>query len=708
MNESRNDEALKGSRLLVVDDDPMNIDMLSRRLERAGYSVERAMSGREAIERVGAMRLDLILLDHSMPEMTGLEVLRQLRQRYSPLELPIIMVTAVNDSEMTAEAIEAGANDYITKPVDFVIALARIKSQLARSSNERTLIESNMRGALAALGGNDGLWDWDLETNEMYFSPRWTEILGYADAELQNSPEEWFSRIHLDDSNQVQQALEECITGAVEQFDSEHRLRHRDGTWRWVRSRARTMRDASGRALRVAGTLTDITQDKSSDPLTNLPNREALIELLNGALLRMRAQPGYSFAVGLANVDRFKVINDGLGHRAGDELLVAISQRLRAAVENAWVARFGGDEFAILIEQPADAEQISALGRSIARAFSAPFQLRAHEVFCTMSVGVGLGADASSVEDLLRDADTALHRAKTQGAGRLEIFNAGMRRRAVARLELELDLHRAIHNREFEVHYQPKISLFDNRVTGFEALVRWRHPRLGLLYPADFISIAEQTGLIVPLGMWVFEQAARQMVRWQQLFPRTPSLAMSVNLSCRQFLDPNLISDIRRVLSETGAEAHTLRLELTESVLIDDTDGALRILEQLKGLGLGLKMDDFGTGYSSLNYLSRLPFDSLKIDRSFVSQVNEGSNRDVVRTVVQLADTLGMTVVAEGVETQEQLEALRALGCEYAQGYYFCHPARPEEIEEKMCKGSDVWEHGAMPGEAALEEETIA
>jgi EAL domain-containing protein (putative c-di-GMP-specific phosphodiesterase class I) len=313
-------------------------------------------------------------------------------------------------------------------------------------------------------------------------------------------------------------------------------------------------------------------------------------------------------------------------------------------------------------------------------------------LFCTLSVGAALSADATGVEDLLRDADTAQHRAKAQRAGKLEIFHAEMRRRAVARLELELDLHRSVDDHDFEIHYQPKICLFNNTVTGFEALLRWVHPRLGLLYPADFISLAEETGLIVPLGMWVLEQAARQLARWQELFPRTPPLVMSVNLSCRQFLDPNLVSDIRSILSESRLDPQTLRLELTESLLIDDTDGAVRILEQLKSLGLGLKIDDFGTGYSSLNYLSRLPFDALKIDRSFVSNLDNGNGRDIVKTVVQLAGTLGMTVVAEGVETREQLDALRALGCEYAQGYYFSKPVKPEEIEQKLLRSAAGWE----------------
>jgi diguanylate cyclase (GGDEF)-like protein len=426
-----------------------------------------------------------------------------------------------------------------------------------------------------------------------------------------------------------------------------------------------------------------------------------LLERLNVAIARSRIEPECSVAVLLANVDRFKVVNEGLGHRAGDELLVGISQRLKAAAGEALVARVGGDEFAILMVHPADPEQVSRLGTEIQKAFSQPFQLRGHEVFCTLSIGAVLGADATSVEDLLRDADTAQHRAKAHHGGGFEIFRADMRRCAVARLELELDLHRSVDDHNFEIHYQPKICLFNDTVTGFEALLRWAHPRLGLLYPADFISLAEETGLIVPLGMWVLEQAARQLAKWQELFPRTPPLAMSVNLSCRQFLDPNLVADIRRILSETRLDPQTLRLEVTESVLIDDTEAAVRILEQLKSLGLGLKMDDFGTGYSSLNYLSRLPFDSVKIDRSFVANLDNGNGREIVKTVVHLAGALGLTVVAEGVETRTQLDALRALGCEYAQGYYFSRPVKPEEIEQKLLGSAAGWE-------SAVEEESAA
>lgn len=683
-----------GQRLLVVDDDPLNVDMLARRLERAGFVVERAASGREALDRVEAASPDLVLLDHNMPEMTGIEVLSLLRKTYSSLDLPVIMVTAVNDSQVIADALHLGANDYITKPVDFVVVMARIDSHLERRAAERELVKRERRDATAARGSNDGLWDWDLESNEMYFSPRWTEILGYTESELEKNPAEWFGRIHPEDSNSVQRELEATIQGSIEQFESEHRLLHKDRTWRWVRSRAKAAFNECGKTVSIAGTLTDITAGKSADPLTNLPNRSTFVERLADAIAHGNKGPDYRFAVLIVNVDRFKVINEGLGHSFGDELLIAISQRLRRMEGEGvmLVARLRADEFAILVDHRDAAEQVSLLGERIQEVFARPFRLAGRDIFCTTSIGVALcPKEGALVEDLLRDADTAMYHAKALGGGRLEIFDAEMRRRAVERLELEIDLRRSLETHDFEVHYQPKVCLSDNHVIGVEALVRWRHPRLGLMYPNDFIPLAEETGLIVPLGMWVMEQAAKQLSLWQAQFPRVPPIAVSVNVSCRQFLDPNLVSDIQRILKETGLDPSSLHVEVTESVFIHDTNAAVNMLEKLKSMGLGLKMDDFGTGYSSLSSLSRMPFDSVKIDKSFVANLGSEGAAEIIKTVIDLAGTLGMTVIAEGVETRSQLEELRSLGCDYAQGFYFSKPVRPAEIEKILSESPQNW-----------------
>ena len=672
----------KNERLLVVDNDASNLDTLARRLERYGFAVDRASSGGEALRHLDKTQVDLVLLNHHMPEPTGMEVLRRLRATHTSSELPVIMVTALNDTGTVVEALNIGANDYVTKPLDFEVALARIRAQLSRRAAEHELHHRDQRDAMAARGSNDGLWDWNLESNEIYYSRRWKGMLGCSDDEIDNSPAEWFSRIHPDDSNRVQHDLEAAISGSSDSFENEHRLQHKDLSWRWVLSRGKAIRTESGEPLRLAGSQTDVTESKIADPLTNLPNRNLFAERVANALAKSGREARYEFAVLLLDLDRFKVINDSLGRLIGDELLVGIARRLRGIDQKfaAMPARLSGDEFAILMDDVVGLYHVKKAAAWVQQSLAAPFSLEGRDVFCSVSIGIVLGpGDARTVEDILRDAETAMHRAKTLGGGRFEIFDNEMRKQAVARLELETDLRTSLAKGDFEVYYQPKVDLDNGHILGFEALVRWNHPRRGLTLPGEFIAVAEETGLIVPLGRFVLEQACHQLGAWQKEFPRVPPISMSVNVSFRQFRDTHLCENVERVLLEAGVDAGSLRIELTESVLMEDSAGAAQVLDRLKGIGVGLKIDDFGTGYSSLSYLCRLPFDTLKVDRSFVQDMAEGRDGlEIVKTVLALAAGLRLTVVAEGVETKEQAEQLRRLGCHYAQGFYFSRPVEAE------------------------------
>lgn len=678
----------KTERLLVVDGDPINADLLARRLERHGYAVARASSGREALEYLHLHGVDLMLLDDRMPEMTGLEVLECARRNYTASDLPVILFAAATDSNTMVQALNAGANDYITKPVDFAVALARIHAQLTRRAAERELRESDRRDALAARSSNDGFWDWNLETNEIYYSPRWKAMLGYAEDGIENDPAEWFSRIHPEDSNAVQHDLETAISGVTESFESEHRLQHKDKSWRWVLSRGRATLSADGKPLRLAGSQTDVTESKIADPLTNLPNRTLFSERVAASIGRSGRDPNYAFAVLLLDIDRFKVINDSLGHLVGDELLVGVGRRLREIRETfpATLARMGGDEFGILLDDVSGPRDAVMAADWVQKALAKPFPLEGRDVFCSVSIGIVAGpGDALKTEDILRDVETAMYRAKALGGARHEIFDNEMRRRALARLQLETDLRYALEHHDFEVYYQPKINLRTGHTIGFEALARWNHPLRGIVMPDEFIPIAEETGLIVPLGLWVLEQAAAQLRIWQAQFPRLVPLTMSVNVSSRQLRDEGLCEHVRRILEETRIDPGTMRLELTESILAADAPATVRILNRLKGIGVGLKIDDFGTGYSSLSYLCRLPFDTLKIDQSFVQELGRsGEASEIVKSVITLAGGLGLTVVAEGIETQAQADQLRALGCNYGQGFYFFRPMQPAAAEEML------------------------
>src|SRR5581483_4069465 len=382
----------KVAKVLVVDDDHSAVEALARQLETRGYVVESASNGASSLKALGGRELDLILLNDRLVDMTGLDVLSRVRREHSQSDLPVIMMTATEDGGSMVDALNLGANDYVTKPLDFNVALARVGAQLARRSAERQL-RRDERDALAARSSHDGLWDWDLESNEIYYSPRWKTMLGFAESEIENSPAEWFSRIHPAHSVRVQFELERVISGLSDGFDSQHRLRHKDGSWRWVQARGGATRDEEGKPLRLSGTQTDITESKVADPLTNLPNRLLFYESLSAALARSGRERSYSFAVLLLDIDRFKVINDSLGHLTGDEMLVGVARRLRTVLERypAVVARIGGDEFAILLEEIAGPAHASNVAAAIHRALLAePFPLEGHDVYCSVSVGIAI------------------------------------------------------------------------------------------------------------------------------------------------------------------------------------------------------------------------------------------------------------------------------------------------------------------------------
>ncbi len=419
------------------------------------------------------------------------------------------------------------------------------------------------------------------------------------------------------------------------------------------------------------------------DALTGLPNVALFKERLNHAFQRSQRQDDYQFAVLFLDVDRFKVINDSLGHRVGDDLLVAIAHRLKLCLRSLdMVARLGGDEFAILLENVSTVQNVTDVADRIRREVVLPFMLNGHEIFTNVSIGIALSSlGRPQAEDLLTDADTAMYRAKALGRGRYEIFDEVMHTQTARVMQIEHDLRWVIERQELSVHYQPIISLRANRIEGFEALLRWQHPVWGMISPAEFIPVAEETGLIVPIGYWVLEEACRQVKLWQQQFPDYAPLTVNVNLSARQFTQPDLLDKITAILNRTEFDTHSLKLEITESVILGNAEQVSTILSQLKGMGIRLALDDFGTGYSSLSYLHRYPVDTLKIDRSFIDQVDtDGEKLELVRTIITLAWNLGMAVVAEGVETNKQVAQLRALQCESVQGYYFSKPLAPDAM----------------------------
>ncbi len=559
-----------------------------------------------------------------------------------------------------------------------------------RRRTQEELLAARERYSLAVAGANDGIWDWNVVSEEVYYSPRWTTMLGYEETAFPPKLDTWLNLLHPEDRASVTKQLDAHRLGESKAFESEHRMRHHDGTFRWMLSRGLAVRGDDGLATRIAGSQTDITNNKVSDPLTGLPNRVLFNERINQAFETSRGQSAHRFAVLFLDLDRFKIVNDSLGHLAGDELLIGIAQRLREGIAASagpgeyTIARLSGDEFAILIEgiiKEGAAAAASRIGAKLIEDLSRPFLIANREVFTSVSIGIAVdtGGHASPAE-ILRDADTAMYRAKALGKSRCELFDADMRAQAVTRLELDTDLRKAIERNEFIVYYQPKFSIPDKRLEGFEALVRWQHPTRGQVPPSSFIPVAEETGMIIPIGAFVLREACRQMREWQLRRPEA-LLTLSVNISPRQFMEPALLQLVADTLVETNLPASTLFLEVTEDILIGDADAAVKTLHSLKSLGVRLKIDDFGSGYSSLNYLHRYPFDTVKIDRTFIANLESTEGSAIVKAIINLSRDLGMEVTAEGVETEQQLRLLDALGCKHGQGYYFSCPVPPDQAE---------------------------
>ncbi len=687
-------------RLLVVDDDELNRDLLSRMLFRNGYEVITAASGPETLEILDTQPVDLVLLDVMMPGTSGIDILQRIRTRFPANVLPVIMVTALPESQGLVAAMRMGANDYMTKPVDFAIALARIETRLALASVSLEQERASELYRLAVRASDDGLWDWDLVNRHLTLSARWKSILGYAEHEIGCEAEEWFARIHPGDRARWRRDLKEHIEGRAATLECELRVRHKDGRYRWVECRGCASRDASGTAIRLAGNITDITSRKTMDAATLLPNRLWLESELEDAA----AEPGRAALVLLRpdGLDRYRESLPPEEHRA---LLQAIAARLQGALRpaggsgSAEVARAGESDFAILLRQAESAAQVRELAEKVQWSLSGPVAPHSGAAFYSTSVGIALAAVPAERTTLLRDAQAALRHSCEEGQGGITVFHQAMRQHDLEELRLEAALRAAVERQELLVHYQPKVDLEDGSLEGFEALVRWQRPDFGLVMPNDFVPLAERTGLIVPIGKFVLERACLDTAVLRRHFPAK----VSVNVSGRQFSGPLLVEHVRQALSAASLEPEALRLEVTETAVMHDPDAALDAMQRLRAMGVGLKLDDFGAGYSSLSYLQRFPFDTLKIDRAFVLRMDVPEGLAMVRTIIGLARSLGLDVVAEGIESRQQADQLRGMGCRYGQGYWFSRPVEFSRLRELLAE----WKLPGAPAPGACGEPQV-
>jgi diguanylate cyclase (GGDEF)-like protein/PAS domain S-box-containing protein len=567
---------------------------------------------------------------------------------------------------------------------------------------------SEERYSLAVRASNDGLWDWNLETGEVYYSARWKALIGYEPEDISARPDEWLNRIHPNDRLRVEAEIANHLKGLTPALHSEHRMKQRDGRDIWILCRGLAVRAPDGRAVRMAGSLGDITVRKQAeeqllhdafhDSLTGLANRALFMDRLGRALERAKRSLNYSFAVMYLDLDRFKIVNDTYGHPVGDQLLIVCANRIQLSVRSSdTVARLSGDEFIVLVEDVGALRDATNLAGCILGELALPFDIGGRQIFTSASVGIAMGnINFETPEQVIQDVDIALYRAKANGRAQYLVFDPMMRGTVRATLELENDIRAAVERHEFNLDYQPIISLADGRIIGFEALARWQHPRRGFVAPSEFIPIAEECGLIIPLGDWVLREACRQLREWKNRFPSAPPFAINVNVSAKQFAQRDLPTQVTQILAEYELDAESLHLEITESTIMQDAAAAAAMLTRFRELGIQVQIDDFGTGYSSLSYLHQFPVDTLKIDRSFIRHMEQqgngrGKGSELVRTIVSLAHQLGMKVVAEGVETADQLAGLKALDCQFGQGYLMSKPLPSTAIPDLIASSGLVW-----------------
>ena len=553
--------------------------------------------------------------------------------------------------------------------------------------NKEYLSQNQERYSLAMQASNDGLWDWDLKTNKILYSDRWKEMLGFNDDEISDTADEWLSRVHPEDHDRVRASIDAYLEGTTSNFEIEYRIRHFSDNYLWMMAKGLAIRTSSGRATRFAGSQTDVSERKSNeeqmihdalhDTLTSIPNRTLLLDRIRQSLVRRKRYPKTSFAIIFIDLDRFRLVNESLGHIHGDELLQLISARLKETIPiGDTVARLGGDEFSILLQDINSVRDVEVIAKDIQNLFSKPFFLGDREVFASASMGIAHSDnDYKTPEEILRDAELAMYRAKREGKSQSIVFQPQFRQSSLSPIDLDTDLRRALDRDEMELHYQPIISMRDRTISGFEALLRWSHRSRGVISPNEFIPLAEETGLIYDLGQWVLGKACKQIAAWNKSKKKEDQLEISINLSSRQFSDPNLVEGIVENIEKSGFDAEFLKIEITESALMQNAQRSVSMLNQLKDLNIKVCVDDFGTGYSSLSYLHTFPIDTLKIDRSFVHDMSRNfRNMEIIRTIIMLAHNLKLDVIAEGVETGEQDAQLSALGCQFAQGFYFSRP----------------------------------
>lgn len=692
-----------GSTILIIEDDLAFAELTSATLEEHGFKAIGAANGLEAMELLSATIPSLIILDYSLPDMTGVAIMEQIAGR--GLSVPFIMVTGRDDAMLAVQMMKTGACDYLLKDTSFLDRLpsavlrtlhdAETRERLQRA--EESLRQSETRLARAQKIARMGSWEWNPRTGDIYWSDELYRILGFDPGEPCQVEMEWF----IDLINEADRpAFKQAVNGAARQcqpFSLIYRIKSGNGDELVVNSQAEVECDSEGKAQIVSGTTLDITariraeneiqQLINYDTLTNLPNRTLLNDRLRQAIAQA-ARDRQMAGVLLLDLDRFKGINETLGHHAGDKLLKTIAKRLKACVrETDTLARIGGDEFSVVLPGVSSEENITAVTKKILGLISEPIHIDGHEIYTSGSIGIAVyPMDGEDGHTLLKHADQAMYQAKERDGNNFQFFSCEMNIKVLERMMLENSMRRALEREDLFLLYQPQVDTRTGRIIGVEALLRWKHPDMGVIAPDKFIYLAEETGLIIPIGEWVLRTACLQAKSWQR--QGFPPIRMAVNLSAKQFGQKELNETIAAILQESGLDPAWLELEITESTIMKDPDSNTLMLQKLKAMGISLAIDDFGTGYSSLSYLKHFPVNRLKIDRTFVRDiVNNQDDAAIVEIIISMANTLKLSVTAEGVETRPLMDFLASRNCSEMQGYLFSRPVGAGEITTILKNG---------------------
>jgi len=675
---------MANEKIFIAESDDVVTPDIASKLKTLGYTViGQSKDGNASADQIGKLLPDLALVDlHLKDPLNGIDLAKKI---LTDFDIPVIFISSTADTHTLHSALPAQAYALVNKPFEIHDLKSSIILSLYKHSMNRKLRESEERYALALHAANDGIWDWNIKTNQIHYSARWKEMLGLQENDLSASPQEWFDLIHPEDKALFREKLASHLDGVISHFEIEYRIKHTNGEFLWVLSRGVSVRDTKGTPYRMVGSQSDVTarklveerlaHDALHDTLTGLPNRILFLDRLQNRVERTKRNPKNIFAVMFIDLDRFKVVNDSLGHAAGDQLLGTVANRLKQCLRpEDTVARLSGDEFAILLDSINDVSDAGQVADRIKGKLITTTVLGSIERSPTASIGIVIfNPSYTTSEALLRDADSAMYHAKSKGGNQYQVFDNSMLTSAVELIRLEGELKRAVQRNEWLCYYQPIFSLVSGKPVGAEALLRWRHPYRGILLPREFINVAEETGAIIPIGDYILRMACKQAKIWRE--SQFPKFYVSVNLSARQFQDVGLVKKIENIIHETGLPGDGLRLEITENIAVKNTEHTKKILKGLEEIGIRTSIDDFGTGYSSLSYLKNFPLNVLKIDQSFVQdlQINE-KNKSLVIAILSMARSMGLEVVAEGVEKDEQLNFLRSQSCDNVQGFLLSHP----------------------------------